>query len=85
MCRFPRRRFEGLLEQLPQLEKRLLSEASNELVQAQDQMLLLGRKTARERIATFFLQLSRRQAKRGEAPEPVHLPMSRADIPIILG
>lgn len=85
LCRFPRRRFEGLMERLPHLEKRLLLNASNELMQAQDQMLLLGRKTARERIATFLLQLSRRQVERNEAPEPVQLPMSRADIADYLG
>ncbi len=44
----------ALLDEFPKLEKRLLNEASNELIAAQDQMLLLGRKTAAERLATFL-------------------------------
>ncbi|MGE0254876.1 MAG: cyclic nucleotide-binding domain-containing protein [Alphaproteobacteria bacterium] len=85
LCRFPRGRFEGLLERLPRLEHRLLEMASNELAQAQDQMLLLGRKTATEKIASFLLLLSRRQAARGEPASPVRLPMGRADIADYLG
>jgi len=85
LCRFPRGRFEGLLERIPRLEHRLLAMASNELVQAQDQMLLLGRKTATEKIASFLLLLSRRQAARGEATSPVYLPMGRTDIADYLG
>ncbi len=59
LCRFPRMKLESLLDELPALERRLLGAASNELVAAQDQMLLLGRKTAREKVASFLLRLSR--------------------------
>ena len=83
--RFPRRKLESLLDELPHLEKRLLGVASNELVQAQDQMVLLGRKTAREKVVSFLLSLSRRQAETGGAPSPVAVPMSRADIADYLG
>ncbi len=48
-----------MLDDFPAMEKRLLQLASNELVAAQEQMLLLGRKTARERVATFLLAQSR--------------------------
>lgn len=85
MCRFPRRRFEALLEEFPHLERRLLTDASNELAQAQDQMLLLGRKTAKEKIATFLIQLADRQRQRGEPENIVQLPMSRAEIADYLG
>lgn len=44
----------------PALERRLLSTASNEIAAAQDQMLLLGRKTALERLATFLLMMQKR-------------------------
>jgi CRP/FNR family transcriptional regulator len=50
VCRFPRRQFERLLDDFPKVEKRLLTMASNELAAAQEQMMLLGRKTAHERI-----------------------------------
>jgi CRP/FNR family transcriptional regulator len=85
LCRFPRQRMEGLLRDLPKLEHRLLERAGNELVAAQEQMLLLGRKTARERLASFLLSLSARAAKRGQPASPLNLPMSRADIADFLG
>ena len=54
VCRFPRKKLFDLLSDFPAMERRLLQAASNELVAAQDQMLLLGRKTARERVASFL-------------------------------
>ncbi len=62
LCRFPRRKLERLLEQYPKMVHRLLGMASHELAVAQEQMLLLGRKTAREKIASFLLMMSRRSA-----------------------
>jgi len=56
-----------------------------DLVAAQEQMLLLGRKTAREKVATFLMKLSRRAEQRGLPPSPISLPMSRADIADYLG
>jgi CRP/FNR family transcriptional regulator len=48
-------------------------------------MVLLGRKTAKEKVVTFLLGLSRRQETNGGAPSPVAVPMSRADIADYLG
>ncbi len=58
-CRFQRAKLRALLDDFPLMEKRLLEVASNELVAAQEQMLLLGRKTARERLASFLSLQSR--------------------------
>lgn len=85
VCRFDRRRLDDLLSQQHELEHRLLGIASNELAAVQDQMLLLGRKTAKERLASFIVQLSRRAASRGLPDDPVHIPMSRSDIADYLG
>lgn len=85
LCRFPRRKLEGLLDKFPELEKRLLRQASNELVQAQDQMLLLGRKTAKEKLCSFLLSLSKRAEQRGGNAGVLSLPMSRNDIGDYLG
>ncbi len=85
LCRFPRRKLERLLEQYPKMEHRLLGIASHELAVAQEQMLLLGRKTAREKIASFLLMLSRRLVQRGQNGNPVAVPMSRNDIGDDLG
>ncbi|SEP44356.1 CRP/FNR family transcriptional regulator, nitrogen fixation regulation protein [Methylobacterium sp. ap11] len=51
------------------------------LARAQDHMLLLGRKTARERVASFLLGL----ADRAGADGVLALPMSRVDIADHLG
>lgn len=85
VCRFARNRLETLLDKYPHLEKRMLGMASNELFQAQDQMMLLGRKTAKEKIVTFLLSLSQRQVEVGGKASPVALPMSRTDIADYLG
>lgn len=85
LCRFPRRRLQTLLERYPRMERRLLTMASHELAAAQEQMLLLGRKTAREKIASFLLMLSRRAELRGLESSPVEVPMSRNDIGDYLG
>lgn len=83
LCRFNRKRFLQLLATQPALENELLSRASNEIASAQAQMLLLGRKTARERLATFLIE----QAKRQELDPATQfdLPMSRSDIADYLG
>lgn len=85
LCRFPRRKLEALLERYPRMERRLLGMASHELAAAQEQMLLLGRKTAREKIASFLLSLGQRAAQRGQSSNPVSVPMSRNDIGDYLG
>ncbi len=85
LCRFPRKKLEGLLEKYPLMERRLLGMASHELAVAQEQMLLLGRKTAREKVASFLLMLSRRAVQRGQKDNPISVPMSRNDIGDYLG
>ncbi|MGD1879981.1 MAG: cyclic nucleotide-binding domain-containing protein [Kiloniellaceae bacterium] len=85
LCRFPRAKLEDLMQRLPKIEQRLLNIASNELVAAQEQMLLLGRKTAREKIASFLLMLAKRAKQRGQEEDPVAVPMSRTDIGDYLG
>lgn len=85
LCRLPRRRFKALLDEIPRLEKQLLEVVSNELTQAQDQMLLLGRKTAREKVVSFLLSLSDHARKGGQKVSLISLPMNRADIADYLG
>lgn len=61
MCRFDRKPFEKLLLQMPHLGERMLEMALDELDAAREWMLLLGRKTAREKIASLLIILARRQ------------------------
>jgi CRP/FNR family transcriptional regulator, nitrogen fixation regulation protein len=73
------------LEQAAQSDVRvardLWSITSSELRHAEDHMLLLGRKTAMERVATFLLEMERRLAATGM----IALPMCRRDIGDYLG
>jgi CRP/FNR family transcriptional regulator, nitrogen fixation regulation protein len=59
----------------------LWSITSGELQHAENHMLLLGRKTAMERVATFLLEMDRRLARTGM----IALPMCRRDIGDYLG
>ena len=85
LCRFSRVRLRTLLDDYPAMEKRLLEVASNELVAAQEQMLLLGRKTARERMASFLVMQSRHGGVCQRHQARLTLPMTRSDIADYLG
>lgn len=85
LCRFSRPKLRQFMHDAPQLEARLLQAASNELVAAQEQMLLLGRKTARERVASFLLARSEGVAACLAPADEVSLPMTRSDIADYLG
>jgi len=85
LCRFSRAIFRRLLSDMPCLEQRLLAVAESEIAAAQEQILLLGRKTALERIASFLLLQAARMKARGMAENPVLLPMTRAEVGDYLG
>ena len=64
----------------PAFARQIVSAMMRSLERAQDHMLLLGRKSAMEKIATFLLDLSARLEE-----DQVDLPMSRTDIADHLG
>jgi len=80
LCRFERGRLAKLLERFPKLEHRLLSLAGNELTQAQDHLMVLGRKTAAERVITLLLTLSKRIGVEQNGGWQADLPMGRPDL-----
>ncbi|MDD2875954.1 MAG: cyclic nucleotide-binding domain-containing protein [Acidiphilium sp.] len=84
LCRFDRAELRALFMEFPILERRLLEAASRELVVAQAQMLLLGRKSAMERLATFLLNGTTSQGSRRNHTV-VTLPMPRSDVADYLG
>jgi CRP/FNR family transcriptional regulator len=84
-CRFSRPKLKKLLLEFPRLEQRLLEVAANELVAAQEQMLLLGRKTARERLASFLLMQLAQGPACSAGHERIRLAMTRGDIADYLG
>ncbi len=85
VCRFQRRDLNVMFKDYPKLVDRLLGIASDELAAAQEQMLLLGRKTAQERILSFLHVMSERARRRGQPVSSLNLTMSRADIADYLG
>lgn len=62
MCQFRKRDFENLVNSTASVEKRLLEMTLDELDSAREWMLLLGRKTAREKIASLLTIIARRNA-----------------------
>ena len=83
---FTRTSFDRFVEDNPLVERELYRLAAHELAAAQAQMVLLGRKTAAERLASFFLELlARQELVSGERQSAFDLPMSRLDIADYLG
>ncbi len=88
LCSFPRRAIERLLADQPQLEHLLLDQTLKELDQARDWMVMLGRKTAAEKISSFLLMIARNiDPVRDPATRSASfdLPLSRAEIADFLG
>ena len=83
VCSIRRSQFLDFLDECPALEKEVLLRTCTELAAAQEQMLLLGRKSALERVASFILSMASRQ--RLHAGGTLELPMSRSDIADYLG
>jgi CRP/FNR family transcriptional regulator, anaerobic regulatory protein len=85
LCRFQRARLEALLAEFPRAERHLLAMACTRLADAQEQMMLLGRKTALERLASFLLVFSAGERHFGRSGTELTLPMKRSDIADHLG
>ena len=79
--RFARGRFFAMINESPALRPQLFATLCDEMSAAQDQMLLLGRKTAEERVVSFLLAIHRKSAAGAE----IELPMSRQDMADYLG
>ena len=90
LCRFHRKSLGELFTAFPAVERRLLGIAAHELTVAHEQMLLLGRKTAQERVASFIISWAAQTAlcPAGGLPAPgqvLGLPMNRSDLADYLG
>ena len=81
VMRFPRRATERLIDENPQLARRFCDMTMRDLAHAQTRMLLLGRMTAPERVASFLIEMFDRR----DAARAIELPMSRTDIADYLG
>jgi len=92
VCIFSRGDFDSFAAEHPKLEHKLLERTLAELDRTRTWMLLLGRKNAEERLATFLLDMSERLIEPGcEAPrmgskvKSFDLPFSRQQVADVLG
>ena len=84
-CRFERTAFMAFAENNPSLLMHLHEITGHELSLAQEMMMLLGRRTAEERIAAFLVGLRLRYERIGQTSVTLELPMGRLDIADHLG
>lgn len=89
LCCYSYSAFEGLLEEFSGLKQSLFEQTLDELDAARDWMVVLGRKTAEERVASLLLLLATRStlATHGRATETVvfELQLKRVEIASFLG
>jgi CRP/FNR family transcriptional regulator len=85
VCEVPIDVLELYSEEIPSIRQHMLKIMSQEILDNQELMLLLGKKNADERLATFLLSLSRRFQRRSYSPTKFNLSMSRSDIGNYLG
>ncbi|WP_215397513.1 fumarate/nitrate reduction transcriptional regulator Fnr [Rheinheimera oceanensis] len=85
VCEIPLPNLETLLDQLPRLRQQIMRLMSEDIQADQQMMLLLNRKTAEQKLATFLSQLGQRYASRGFSANDFRLTMTRSDIGNYLG
>lgn len=91
VCVFNRRDFDSFAHDHPALEHKLLERTLAELDRTRRALLLLGRKSASEKVATFLLEMADRLGEPGcsslKVPGPIALtlPFSRQQIADVLG
>jgi CRP/FNR family transcriptional regulator len=90
LCIFPRKQFEGVLNEHVHMERLLLERTFAALEDARGRMLMLARRSAEERIAGFLLDMADRAAGSGcrasrFGPVTFDLPLSRSQIAELLG
>jgi CRP/FNR family transcriptional regulator len=89
MCCFRKKPFEELMSTTPHIAQRLLEMTLDELDAAREWMLLLGRKTAREKIASLLAIIARRDTslklKSAKGSFTFDLPLTREEMADYLG
>ncbi len=90
VCVFSRSDFDNFSADHPALENKLLKRTLAELDRTRKWMLLLGRKNAEEKLATFLLEMSERLVEPGhegsdEVRNNFELPFSRQQVADVLG
>lgn len=85
VCEIPLNQLDTLADDLPMLRKQLMRTMGTEIRHDQNMMLLLSKKNAEERVASFLMDIANRYTRRGFSSTHFRLPMSRVDISNHLG
>jgi len=85
VCQFARASFSQFIAEKPPLLRRINEFSIRELNLAREHMVLLGRRTAEEKVASFLIGWRDRLAQLEGSTQTVALPMSRQDIADFLG
>ena len=85
VCEIPFSHLEDLSVQIPSLRHQLFKVMSRKISDDQQMMVLLGKKNADEKVASFLLNLSNRFKIRGYSASSFRLSMSRGEIGNYLG
>lgn len=85
VCRVEAGRLDELAQTIPSIQYQMLKIMSGHIRQDEELMLLLGKRSAEERLAEYLVGLSRRFAARNYSATRFHLSMSRGDIGNYLG
>lgn len=85
VCKLVKTTFLRFIETRPRMLIRMNEFATRELRLAQDQLLLLGRRSADEKVAAFLVGWRERMARLESVSRTVSLPMGRQDIADFLG
>lgn len=91
VCSFGRRHFEQLIEEQPAARRLFMERTLDSVDAARDWMMLLGCKSAEERVATLLLLIARRRRAGWcdpcvqRLPLTIELPLSRTDMAEYLG
>jgi CRP/FNR family transcriptional regulator, anaerobic regulatory protein len=85
VCELPLSRLTELCSKIPSLQSQFMRIIGKEIVSDHDKIVLLGNRSAREKMATFLLMLSQRYNALGFSSTEFNLSMRRHDISNFLG
>ncbi len=85
VCELPLSHLNNLCARIPSLQTQLMRILGKEIASDHDKIILLGHRSAKEKMATFILMLSSRYTALGFSSTQFNLSMGRQDIANFLG
>jgi CRP/FNR family transcriptional regulator len=85
LCELPAHQLDSLSQRFAIVQHRLIKHLAGQLSSAQTMLLIMSKRTAEERVATFIVDLMQRLETRGFSGKEFDLSMTRYDIASYLG